>query len=265
MSHYCYKCGCQLANEKFNGKGHARHVCHECWLDERAFRLREELGFPANEPPKPLSPEVIDYVEAEILPRYAAFDKAHQEDHIRSVIERSLKFAEHNSGMNLDMVYLIAAFHDLGMVNGRENHHKDSRKLLEADPFIKSHFKQKQIVIMGQAVEDHRASSGKRPRSGYGMIVAEADRLIEPELIIRRTIQYSLSHFPELDKNGHFQRCHDHLIEKYGPKGYLKVWLPWSDNAQRLKELHRILNDQSQLLDLFNRIFEEETNGHSRF
>lgn len=101
---------------------------------------------------------IIDYVEKEIIPRYAAFDKAHQEGHVRMVIEQSLKLAEHTPSMNSDIVYIIAAFHDLGLVNGRENHHKDSRTILESDDFVKSHFTRKQIVTMGRAVEDYRAS-----------------------------------------------------------------------------------------------------------
>ena len=166
---------------------------------------------------KPVSPEIIDYVAREIIPRYAAFDKAHQENHVRMVIEQSLKLAEHTPSINSDMVYVIAAFHDLGLVNGRENHHKDSRKILEADEFVKARFTRKQIVTMGRAVEDHRASNQKKPRNGYGLLVAEADRFIEPETIIRRTIQYGLVNYPQLDRAGHYQRTIVHLTFEKGP------------------------------------------------
>jgi hypothetical protein len=208
---------------------------------------------------KPVTPEIIDYVEHEIIPRYAVFDKAHQENHVRMVIEQSLKLAEHTPSMNSDMVYVIAAFHDLGLINGRENHHKDSRKILEADAFVKSHFTRKQIVAMDRAVEDHRASNQKKPRNGYGLLVAEADRFIEPETIIRRTIQYGLANYPQLDREVHYQRTIEHLHEKYGPQGYLKVWIPWSDNAKNLKKLHQIISDKPRLDEIFNRIFNEET------
>lgn len=206
-----------------------------------------------------ISPKIIDYVEREIIPRYASFDKAHREDHVRMVIEQSLKLVEHEPSMNADMVYVIAAFHDLGLINGRENHHKDSRKILEADKFIAICFPPEQIRIMGEAVEDHRASNGHKPRNEYGLIVAEADRFIEPETIIRRTIQYGLANYPPLDKAGHYQRTINHLNEKYGPNGYLKVWIPWSDNAVNLKKLHALLSDQPRLDAIFNRIFDEET------
>ena len=112
---------------------------------------------------------------------------------------------------------------------------------------------------MGRAVEDPRASNQKKPRNGYGLLVAEADRFIEPETIIRRTIQYGLANYSQLDRAGHYQRTIEHLNEKYGPKGYLKVWIPWSDNAKNLKKLHALLTDKVRLDEVFNRIFDEET------
>ncbi len=208
---------------------------------------------------KQVSQEIINYVEREIIPRYASFDKAHQDSHVKMVIEQSLKLSEHTPAMNIDMVYVIAAFHDLGLTNGRENHHKESRKILEADEFVKSHFTKEQIQIMGEAVEDHRASNSMKPRNEYGLIVAEADRFIEPQTIIRRTIQYGIANYPQLDRTGHYQRTIEHLNKKYGPEGYLKVWIPWSDNAKNLKKLHVLLTDKTQLKEMFNLIFDEET------
>lgn len=207
---------------------------------------------------KPVSRELIEYVDREIIPRYAAFDKAHREDHVRMVIGQSLKLAGHLENMNAEMVYAVAAFHDLGLVNGRENHHRDSRRILEADEFVKSHFTLQQIQIMGEAVEDHRASNGQKPRNDYGLIVAEADRFIDPDTIIRRTIQYGLANYPGLDRSGHYRRTMEHLTKKYGPQGYLKVWIPWSENAGNLKKLHGLLADKTRLDEIFNRIFDEE-------
>lgn len=208
---------------------------------------------------KQVSQEIIKYEEREIIPRYASFDKAHQDSHVRMVIEQSLKLSEHTPTINVDMVYVIAAFHDLGLTNGRENHHKESRRILETDEFVKSHFTKEQIQIMGEAVEDHRASNSMKPRNEYGLIVAEADRFIEPQTIIRRTIQYGIANYPQLDRTGHYQRTIEHLNKKYGPEGYLKVWIPWSDNARNLKKLHVLLTDKTQLKEMFNLIFDEET------
>ncbi len=202
---------------------------------------------------------LLRYVEEQIVPRYAAFDKAHRADHVNMVIEQSLKLAEQVGGVDLDMVLAVAAFHDLGLINGRENHHVDSRKILEGDAFIRSRFSPEQIRLMGEAVEDHRASKSGPPRNVYGLIVAEADRFIDCDTIIRRTVQYGLKHYPELDCEGHFRRTTQHLEEKYGHGGYLKIWMPHSDNAVRLEELRRVVADPEALREKFDRIFLEET------
>lgn len=211
-----------------------------------------------------LNPGLVEYVERHILPQYALFDKAHREDHARMVIEQSLALAERMPEVKADMVYAVAAFHDLGLVNGRENHHIDSQKILLADVFLKKLFTQEEIRLMGDAVADHRASNRNKPRNIYGLIVAEADRFIDPETIIRRTVQYGLANYPELDREGHYWRMLRHLVDKYGPDGYLKIWIPWSENAARLRELHRIIADEARISALFDRIFEEETRATPR-
>ena len=197
------------------------------------------------------------YIEQEILPLYISFDKAHNTDHVNLVIEQSLALAAHYD-VDIDMVYTIAAYHDTGLCEGREFHHIASGRILAADSFLREFFSSEQIETMREAVEDHRASSKSAPRTIYGCIVAEADRCIDPMTVIRRTVQFSLKHYPELTIEGHFKRCHDHLIEKYGRDGYLKLWIPQSNNAQRLAELQTIADDIPTLRAIFETIYAEE-------
>ena len=198
----------------------------------------------------------------EILPRYTHFDKAHQLDHIETVIRQSAALYDMLSAQGIaldpDMVYTIAAYHDLGIVNGRENHHTDSGKILMADPELKKYFTEEQLLTMKEAVEDHRASSKNEPRSLYGRIVAEADRQIDPHTIVVRTLQYGLEHYPELDKAGHFARAEAHLHEKYGEGGYLRLWFPESENARKLAELRRLIADRPALHKLLEEIWNQE-------
>lgn len=205
-----------------------------------------------------VSPEVIKYVEETILPCYDNFDKAHQRDHAEMVIKQSMELVQRMPHLNIDMVYIIAAYHDLGLVNGRENHHIDSGKILAADPFITQRFNSDDIETMRCAIEDHRASKSGIPRNDYGCVVAEADRFIDPETIIRRALQYGLSNFPEYTYEEHFQRVMDHLRNKYGPNGYLKICIPWSDNAERLRRLHAIIADTDTLRSIFQRLYAAE-------
>ena len=178
-----------------------------------------------------MNPGLKRYIEREIIPRYEHFDRAHDVGHVRTVIARSLELAARYE-VDADMVYAIAAYHDTGLVNGRENHHLDAGRILAADRELRRWFSEEQVEVMREAVEDHRASAGHAPRSIYGRIVAEADRVIDPATIIRRTVQYGLDHCPGLDREGHFVRCLEHLREKYAEGGYLKLWFPESENAR---------------------------------
>lgn len=214
---------------------------------------------------------IEEFVMEEIVPRYAGFDEAHREDHALTVMEQAMKLfdrmpqkgletaaeritAEGDAGeeryrvapdgavVDREMLFVAAACHDLGLVNGRENHHTDSGKIIREMGRLREWFNDEQIEIMAQAAEDHRASGKRPPRSIYGMLVAEADRVIDGKTIIRRTIQFGLANYPELDENGHIERAIGHLKEKYGRGGYLKLWIPWSDNAARLNALQDMID-----------------------
>lgn len=198
------------------------------------------------------------YIEQQIIPRYETFDRAHRTDHVRTVIAQSFALAKHYD-LNEEMVYTIAAYHDTGLVNGRKNHHLDAGAILAADPELRRWFSAEQIATMRDAAEDHRASSEHEPRTIYGRIVAEADRCIDPTTIIRRTVQYGIANHPELEREKQYERCLAHLQEKYAEGGYLKLWIPESDNAERLEELRRIIRDHKHLRELFDRIYDRET------
>ena len=203
--------------------------------------------------------EIITYVEQHILPLYDSFDRGHRQDHARQVIERSAQLAR---GFDVDeeMVYVVAAYHDTGLSCGRELHHKDSARIMRADMELRHWFTQEQIDIMADAAEDHRASAERAPRTIYGCIVAEADCLIIPELIVRRTVQYSLANFSHLDTEGHWRRSLEHLNEKYAEGGYLRIWIDSSDNGERLRELRAIIADRERLRAIFEKIYAEEMN-----
>lgn len=201
--------------------------------------------------------ELLIYIEQEIIPQYTGFDKAHQTDHVTKVIEESLKLARHYD-VDRTMVYVIAAYHDLGLCEGREFHHLVSGRIIETDKKLLQWFTKEQIHIMKEAVEDHRASNDHEPRSIYGKLVAEADRIINPQVTLRRTVQYGLSHYPELDKKKQYTRFLSHLHEKYAEGGYLKLWIPQSDNAERLSELRKLIADEEELRKVFDKLYANE-------
>lgn len=200
--------------------------------------------------------EIKEYIYREIVPRYAAFDDAHKEDHALTVIEQAMKLIEgHESLVDRNIVLMAAACHDLGLINGRDNHHTDSGKIIRADANLRRWFTEDEIETIAQAAEDHRASGKSAPRSIYGMLIAEADRVIDGETIIRRTVQFGFKHYPGLDREGHIARAVAHLKEKYGRGGYLKLWIPWSDNAARLSVLQDLIADDAAVTAEVERIY----------
>lgn len=208
----------------------------------------QRMGYPQ------VSPAIKEYVCQQILPRYLHFDTAHSMDHVQRVIAQSMELARYYPGLDKDMVYVIAAYHDTGIIEGREQHHIASGRIIREDTALLRWFDKEQVETMAQAAEDHRASSRNNPRSLYGMIVAEADRDIEPYNIVQRTVQYSLAHYPHLDFEGHWQRTVQHLNEKYAPNGYMRLFVPQSRNRKQLERLHSIMADEERLRELFEEL-----------
>ena len=192
-----------------------------------------------------------EYIEQEVIPSYAAFDKAHREDHALMVIDRALAMGKAFE-IDEEMLFAAAACHDLGLAVDRKTHHFESGKIIRSDKRLREWFTPQQIETIAQAAEDHRASSNHEPRSIYGRIVAEADRYIDPVTIIQRTVQYGLDNYPEKSREEHFRRMKAHLFEKYGRSGYLKLWFPDSPNAHRLEELRRIMENETLLRQQFD-------------
>lgn len=201
---------------------------------------------------------LIRYIETEIIPRYEHFDKTHNLSHVQTVIDESLALAKLYPQADERLVYTIAAYHDTGLCRDRATHHLVSGEIIAADASLLQWFDKAEIKIMREAVEDHRASTDHEPRSIYGKIVAEADRIIDADITLRRTVQYGLKQNPTADEAWHYQRFHKHLMEKYAPGGYLKLWFPDSKNAGRLKELQTIIADEIRLRSIFHQMFEEE-------
>ena len=198
--------------------------------------------------------DLVEYIETKILPRYTDFDRAHNLEHVTRVIRRSLDLVK-ITGADVNMVYTIAAYHDLGMSGPRAIHHITGGKILASDARLKKWFSPEQIKIMKEAVEDHRASASHSPRSLYGKIIAEADRDIDVDTVIRRTIQYGLSNYPEKDKSEQWQRFKQHMDQKYSVNGYIRLWIPNSPNERKLNELRNIIAQPAQLRQHFNRLY----------
>ncbi len=177
---------------------------------------------------------------------YDTFDPAHRREHVRHVMDEALQLAGHYP-VKADIVYTAAAYHDTGLGAGRKTHHLTSGAIIRGDRNLLQWLTPEEVELAAQAAEDHRASSGREPRSIYGKLIAEADRQTEPLTVIRRTIQYGLKNYPELSREEQWRRMMEHLREKYADGGYLKLWIPESANAEKLRELRTLIRDEGYI------------------
>lgn len=200
--------------------------------------------------------EIAAFLEQEIVPRYDAFDAGHRRDHVHYVMEESQRLARYYPSVDRAMLLVAAAYHDLGLEVGRKVHHTESARIIREDQRLLQWFSVDEIETIAQAAEDHRASSDHDPRTIYGRLVAEADRQIDGNTIIRRTIQFSFKHYPFLDKEENYKRLLEHMAEKYDEGGYLKLWIPESANAKRLQDFRNLLHDSVALREKFDEIYD---------
>lgn len=198
---------------------------------------------------------IQEFIQREIVPRYDGFDAGHGRDHVQTVMSQALSLAQHYPEVDTAVLLTAAAYHDLGLVNGREHHHTDSARIVREDERLSQWFTDEEINLIAEAAEDHRASSGHEPRTIYGRIVAEADRIIDGETIVRRALQYGMKHEPGLDREGQYARLMEHMREKYDYGGYLKLWIPHGDNARRLEAFRQLLADPEAFRRLFDKIY----------
>ncbi len=200
--------------------------------------------------------DLQQYIEQTIIPQYDAFDGGHRRDHAQMVIDESLKLAREH-GADEQMAYVIAAYHDLGLSIDREKHHIHSGEILMADEQLRKWFTEEQLLVMRDAVEDHRASGKNPPRTIYGAIVAEADRQIDPMTVIQRTMAYSRKLYPDGDFETLYMRSREHLNEKYAEGGYMHLWLNSERNVQGLEALRAIIRNEDQLRALCLQWYEQ--------
>lgn len=196
------------------------------------------------------------YIEENIFPNYFKNDQGHNLSHISYVIDRSLKFASTIPNINYNMVYTIAAYHDIGHYIDAKNHEKVSSEMMAKDDNLKEFFTDEEIQIMVEAVCDHRASSKNEPRSIYGKIVSSADRNTDVEISLKRAYSYNKKNYPELSTEEIIVEARKHLADKFGRNGYAaeKMYFKDEEYEKYLADMTRLTDDEEEFREEFCRV-----------
>ena len=201
--------------------------------------------------------ELVKYIENEIFPLYERNEEGHGIGHIKTVIKRSLELAK-KYDVNLDMVYTIASYHDLGHYIDRNTHELISAEIFMKDEKVKKWFTDEQMSIIKEAIEDHRASSNHKPRSIYGMIISTADRtIIDIDNTIKRTYSYGKRNLSGLSEDEQIERVYEHLMEKYGENGYAKIYLEDKEFDEAIKKLRQALSNKEQFIERIKNVISQ--------
>ena len=196
-----------------------------------------------------VNPELKKYIEENIFPEYSKNEPAHALGHIQDVINRSFELvAQNDIDVNLNMVYVIAAYHDIGHHIDSKTHEMISADIMSKDKNLSKFFTEEELKIIREAIEDHRASSKEEPRSIYGKIGSSADRNNTVEACLRRTYTYGKKLNPDATDEELFLRAYDVLQEKFGENGYAKYYFKDSQYEKFLKELRDLLKDKDKYI-----------------
>ena len=199
-----------------------------------------------------ISGELNDYVEQNILPQYRLFDRAHSIEHISYVINRSMQLAQ-LYGTNYDMCYVIAAYHDLGMKYGREGHEQLGAYIAGNDLYLKNYFTGQQMDLICTAIREHRSSYKGDYSSIYSMIIAQADRSFDMELMIVRSLLFGLKNYPEYDYEQQYSRTYKYLTDKYGKEGRVHMVLDFEPDRKEQEKIYKCLESET----IFRKEFEK--------
>ena len=200
-----------------------------------------------------LNKDLVSYIEKEIFPIYDKNEKAHDISHIINVINHAFNISK-NYNVDLNMIYTIASFHDIGHHIDKENHETISADIMSKDENLKDFFNSEELEIIKLAIEDHRASSSRIPRSIYGKIISAADKNLTVEIAITRTYLYSKKYYPEFTHSELYEEIYNHLNEKFGKNGYAKVYVEDEDYNNFKKDLIALLENKEEFFNEISKI-----------
>ncbi len=196
-----------------------------------------------------INEDLKKYIEENIFPEYAKNDLGHNIKHIQYVIDRSFKFADTVPNVNYDIVYTVAAYHDIGHHIDSKRHEIVSGEIMSKDENLKRFFSADELKIIREAIEDHRASADHEPRSIYGKIVSTADRNNTVETCLKRSYTYGRKLNPEATDDELFDRAYEHLKIKFGENGYAKFFFKDDVYEKFLKDIRNLLSDKDNYIE----------------
>lgn len=197
-----------------------------------------------------INSDLKEYIEKNILTKYDY--GGHGKDHIEYVISRCFEIInEFNLDVDKNMIYAVAAYHDVGYRIDPDRHEEVSSEIFKKDENMKKFFTDEQIDIMADAIVDHRASLEYEARNIYGKIVSSADREISVDNMLERSFLYQeekhKAENPEVIDVINYS--YKKLSSKYGKGGYAKMYYPDKKYKDYLNTMQDLLENKDKFVE----------------
>ena len=206
-----------------------------------------------------------DYIISNVKSKYKNFDKGHNISHFNFVTKNCVNYAkklnEKGEKIDLDIAYIVGAYHDIGISVSRENHPKHSAKIVREDKMLKNFYDENTINMIAEAVEDHSSHLSYEPRSIYGKLVADADRNNSVYLVFSRPVKFRLKQKDTKPKEEHIEDVYNFVQNKFGRNGYVKYHLDIDDTKKEQQKVWALLDNKEKCLAYIEGIYDECTKG----
>jgi uncharacterized protein len=169
---------------------------------------------------------------------YDTFDCGHGWGHIVSVREFSLELGRKYCPDKLEIVWVAATLHDIGLCIGRDKHEEYGAEIIIKDESINSNYSKEEIEEIVHSVREHRASTGN-PQTIVAKIVSDSDKVSDDTSSgFSRAYNWGVQNLPELNHEEQLLRAASHLEEKFG-EGGTGTRLYFAESKERLYKTYK--------------------------
>ncbi len=168
---------------------------------------------------------------------YDTFDGGHDRRHLNSVRDFSVFLAKRYCPNKIEIAYVAATLHDIGISISREDHERHGYEMILKDMDIKNAYTKEEYMQILESIKEHRASTGN-PKCILAKVVSDADKVSDDtNRAIYRAYEYGKKHEPKPTHKEDLLRAAKHLKEKFGSNGH-GTRLYFEESMKKLEEIY---------------------------
>lgn len=207
--------------------------------------------------------DLIKYVKEFVFPKYEPNDKAHGIIHVMEVIRRSFVLNDEcGLGLNPNLIYAVAACHDLGKYINSDIHEKIAADIFIKDENMKRFFSYEERLTIKEAIEDHRSSKEDEPRSTYGKLISSADRNASIEMVFIRSFFVAKAKMPGMNIEEYLDYTWKRLTKRYSVEDPENMFYEDEIYRKFLTEMRALLEDEKAFKDRYCEVNHIQSREH---